>query len=256
VRNIDLQMQYKRDVVAMSYKSGVTGYGNQYLVDITTDGIRSNEIKNFVQKKYEDNIKGYDKKKNDEQIKLVKEHQDFLIRQKELKDKIIASHALHMMMQQTANQKLQALIDECEKIEDELEKKQGELSGYEEARSNAQETLLSAQKTLDDATANYNKILAEHKVLSQAFENMEKQIKAGGKTASDSTRSMESINKPFETTTTVPGNRDTDNSKNKTGILNGIKRSLGFRGTNAENELDLENIANFSAPRENRCTYI
>ncbi len=52
--------------------------------------------------------------------------------------------------------------------------------------------------------------------------------------------------------------RGTGNSKGKTrgGIGGRISSFFKGKGVGAENELDFEDITHFSAPRENRCTYI
>ena len=264
--NTNLQMEYKRDLVAMSNKSGVTGYGNQYLVDITTDAQRADEFRQFVKQKHEDNIKGYDKEKDVKQADLAKAHAEFMKNQEELKNKILASHALHMLMQKTANNKLNALIEQCEKIENELDTKQGQLGSYEEAKNNA-------QKNLDDAKANYNKILAEHQELSKTFETLEKQITSGGKTGSGSTSSSSSMvstagktesGSKSSSSSMVSNTRSVqkavDNKDKKGGSLFGVfnrKVNNVFKySTKSANELQLEDLGHFHSLRNNRCAYV
>jgi len=270
MRNTDLQMEYKRDLVAMSNKSGVTGYGNQYLVDITTDGIRSDALKAAAQEKSQSWISSSRNEANIKNDALDKEHEEFMKRQKEEKTKITKRHVVNLLLLKQADGKVQKIINECEKVESELDTKQGELGGCEEVRYHAQESFNHAKIALDDANKKYDDVTQEHRLLSKKFDMLETQLKAIEKKTFN-LQKANSTTQSVQVSTTVPkhafvpehttiaGRNNTDRGGGNNGALRALTNVLGLskrKPTKAENELDLENIAHFSAPRENRCTYV
>lgn len=270
VRNTDLQMEYKRDLVAMSNKSGVTGYGNQYLVDITTDGIRSDALKAAAMEKSRNAQSSYKMQVETEKNEINKEREEFMKRQEEQKSKIHARHFANMILQKQADKRVQKIIYDCEEVEKKLEITQEELQRCDEARNNTKKSFDEAKNAYFEANAQYVKVERENGILSQKFDMLETQLKAVEKTKFNF-KKANSTTQPVQVSTTVPehafipehttitGTKQTNRGGGNQGFLGGVRKALGFSKTNsmnAENELDLENIAHFSAPRENRCTYV
>lgn len=246
-RNTDLQMEYKRDLVVMSNKSGVTGYGNQYLVDITTDGIMSKKLQDKVDEKNNELLQMLHTQNEERSKQYKKAHAKLLEKIRNEKEEMIKQHAVNVLAQTLKKAKLNQLVQECEVIEGHLKTVQDHLTSVEDEKMQASENLNIAQRALEEATTKYNKINEEYCMLSRQFKEKEAQIEAGGKITSDNTSSSSSMD-----------------SKNRSVQLNnkpdqsGKRKSWfgGLFGLKAENELDLENIAHFSAPRENRCAYV
>jgi len=246
MRNTDLQMEYKRDLVAMSNKSGVTGYGNQYLVNFNTDGTMLERVKKKAQAQNDVLLQTMHEANQARNAQYAKAHAELLEQIKKEKDQMIQHRVVNTMVQKTKSAKLDKLVEDCKVIEAQLEIVQNNLKSVEEKKMEASDNLNVAQKALEEANANFMKINQEHDMLAQQFEQKEAEIDAGGKMSSDNTSSSSSMH----------SNNRSVQDKNKLGQNETGKSWFGGLFSRAENELELENIARFSAPRENRCAYV
>jgi len=251
MRNTDLQMEYKRDLVAMSNKSGVTGYRNQYLVNFNTDGKMYDQLQQEFLKNHQEQNQKIQQHYNEAVLQLRRDHDEFVEKQNESLRKISELHKENIQLQKNKRKELTPLFEECKKIEDKLSELKSTISQCEQDKNEAEQNFELKKESLEAAKMFLNNLCEEQEQLLENFRKLEAQIKAGGKKASDDTSSLSLRDSK---TKSVKGNNNTEQvPETPQGVLGRLFR---MRRTNAENELDLENIAHFSAPRENRCTYV
>ena len=231
----------------MSNKSGVTGYGNQYLVNFNTDGTMLERVQQKAKAQNEKLLQTMHEANQARNAQFVKAHAELVAQIQKEQNQMMQHKVINTMAQQVKSAKLNKLVEDCKAIEANLETVQANLKNSEDRQMEASKNLNVAQTALEEAHANFMKINEEHDKLSREFKQKEAEIDAGVKMSSDKTsssspgdsnnRSVQVIDKPVQ--------------REKKSTLLGR-----WFGSKAENELDLENIAHFSAPRENRCTYV
>jgi myosin heavy subunit len=245
---MDSEVGYKRGCGPMAASFGVTGgLRNPYLLNINTEGVFTDRAKEIVNQKHIEQIQSIANTAKNEEQRLIDEHERFIAEHDKMMKKNTENMVVSTWKQQRNNTKQEEKIGQLAEQENLLETKKGELAKYEEEEHEAKETFNAAQKRLNEATKMYKTTLQEHKDLQRKVNELHDTI-TNSETVSRSSRSTDSK------ATTVENITGTGNhTVKKGGLFSAFKRGLNIK---AENELDLENIAHFSAPRENRCTYI
>jgi len=219
VDDMDVEVRYKTRSDPMAASFGVTGgLRNPYLLNINTDGIHAEQV-----------AKEYETKQND------------------LNENFKKQAAEHLYKKTKMKKEAETHTREVADLEDQVEshKRQGE--HYETH-------LQSAKEALEEAQNLHNQAVHAHSQHETELNRLNRELNAnvhGTKSVHTDNSSTHSHDYPER------DNRSTASSKPQSKGLSGRFSSF-FKGKSAkaENELHFEDIAHFSASRENRCTYI
>jgi len=219
VDDMDVELRYKTDCNPMAASFGVTGgLRNPYLLNINTDGIHAEKV-----------AKEYETKQNDLDVNFKNQ---------------VASH---LLQKNRIKKEAETHTREVADLEDQVEshKRQGE--HYETHLQSAKEALEEAQNLHKQAVHAHSQHETE---LNRLNRELNAKVK-GTKSVHTDTRSTNPNDYPER------DNRSTASlNPEKKGIFSSLFGKKLRKPTKSENELHFEDIAHFSASRENRCTYI
>ena len=237
VDDMDVELRYKTDCNPMAASFGVTGgLRNPYLLNINTDGILAEQL-----------AKKYKTKQNDLNENFKKQAAEHLYKQNDLSENFKKQTAEHFYKQNKMKNEAETHTREVADLENQVESRKMQGEQYKTRLQNAKQALEEAQNLHNEAVHAHSQHETELNRL-----NHELNAKVNG------TKSVHT-----DTGSTNPlhyqgrDNRSIASSKTPSkGLRERISKFVNGKPTGAENELHFEDIAHFSASRENRCTYI
>lgn len=253
--DVDFNNWYKTVGTPMSSNFGMTGtFGNPYLLNMNTDGEYLELVKNFHNEKLE---------------RHIAENKELAQRRK--------NEYKNMQLQKNENMKT------IQNLEEQIENHQAQAEHHERTVSNAHSELQAAEEQLKQAQMLRDSLHQKHQNAIASHEQHKHELKALEHTINSEQRKMMNIHDVDSPTFSKSTLSTSDGGTNKSIIASNARerhssqsrrvsnttsqsnnrgqgRLLGFfskpKATKAETQLDLKDIAHFSASRERRCTYI